>query len=741
MGYVCIKQHDSKDCGAACLAIICRNYNLELPLVRYIELVKTDIHGTNIYGIVDAASKLGMEAVALNGNWDELMEGIHNKEIKFPFIAQIFTGDMREHYVVIHEMKKNSLVVADPAFGIKKISYETFRSIWIGNLITFALTEKFQKRKERNNTMTSFFGIIKEHKKTTAFIIVCSVVISLVSVLGALTFQYMVDLIASGGRGSDAKGILNSINSYIWNYFSENTLQKVLAGITISVIMLYLLEAFLRIVRGYLLSYVSKKLDIGILLKYFNHVALLPMNTLQAIKTGEVLSRFSDAASIREAITKVMFSATMDTLMVIFGGFILSRISIKLFFWILVLSLCYGIIILFFKNPIKKVEQNTMEGNAIVTSYIKEAMDGIETVKLFHNENNVKNQVQQKVNNMIENIFKGNILNNNKNAFVSFTTSVGMVVLFWLGLLEVLDGKMSIGALISFQSLSMYFLNPFSNLVGLQSEIQTAVVASERLGDMMLIGMEDLESGRHIQSLKKDIHLKDISFRYGNRQLVLDNINVSIKYGQKIGIVGESGSGKTSLSKMLMALYSPEKGDIFFGSTNISDISKAFLRSKIAYLQQDLFFFSDTIRNNLKIANENITDEELEQICKKCLVHEFIQTLPYQYDTVLEEGGSNLSGGQKQMLAFARALLKQPDIVILDEVTSNLDSITEKNIEQVINCLRQEGITCILIAHRLKTVKDCDQIYVMDQGRIIEEGNHEELISIKGKYYSLWENL
>jgi len=334
--------------------------------------------------------------------------------------------------------------------------------------------------------------------------------------------------------------------------------------------------------------------------------------------------------------------------------------------------------------------------------------------------------------------YKGNVMDNNRSTISALISSLGTIVLFWIGVLEVARGTLTLGTLITFNALSVYFLNPFVNLIGLQSEIQTALVATERLNDIMGLEQEELSAGLRLPNLKKDITLKNVNFRYGNRHLVLNNISFSIKKGQKIGIVGESGSGKTSLAKLLLALYEPEAGNIFFDNTEMRQLNKEFLRDRISYLPQELFFFADSVMNNLKLGNKEATISEINEVCKKCAIHDYIKSLPSQYDTLLEENGRNLSGGQKQMLAMARALLKKPDILILDEATSNLDSITESIIEKVIFELTKEEITCIIIAHRLRTIVDCDKILVMEKGIIIESGTHKELLDNKNKYYTYW---
>ena len=277
-------------------------------------------------------------------------------------------------------------------------------------------------------------------------------------------------------------------------------------------------------------------------------------------------------------------------------------------------------------------------------------------------------------------------------------------------------------------------------MINLQPTLQSAMVAADRLGEIL-----DLEAEKSVDEDKKinpttlngEITFQNVDFRYGTRQLILNDINMKIGKGEKIALVGESGSGKTTIAKLLMNFYQCEKGEVILNSYNIKDINREALRDKIAYISQDAFFFSGTIKENLEFANPGATYEEIIEICKYAQIHEFINNLPTRYDTMLEENATNISGGQRQRLAIARALLRKPEILIMDEATSNLDSITEKAIERTIEeCTK--NVTAVIIAHRLSTIMRCDRIYVIDKGHVAEYGTHEELMNSRGYYYNLW---
>lgn len=713
MRFYCIRQHDITDCGAACLATVSKQYGLRLSISKIREVAGTDKQGTNVYGMVKAAEELGFSAKGVKGNKEAFFS-----EFPLPAIAHVVVDGSLLHYVVIHKITQKQVVIADPAKGIVKYTPDQFFKIWTGVLILLVPTTKFRKGNENKGVFSRFFSLILPQKRLLLNIFLSSLVITVFGILSSFYFRFIMDDIV------------------------PNSTRKTLITLSIGVIILYVFKAILEAFRNHLMLYLSQKLDIPLILGYYQHVLGLPMNFFGTRKVGEIVSRFMDASKIRDAISSATLSIMIDTIMAIVGGIVLFMQNRLLFGISVVVVALYGVIVFVFNKPVKKVNEQQMEDNAQVTSYLVETLNGIETVKAFHAEEKAQAKTDKLFVKLLKSVFKGGTITNLQQTLTNAISTIGGTVILWVGVVSVLDGDMTIGSLITFNALLAYFLDPVKNLINLQPTMQTAIVAAERLSEILDLELEKTQDeNRKLfpDSLNLPIKIENLDFRYGTRKLVLEDINMTIGAGEKIALVGESGSGKTTLAKLLMNFYNWEKGEIFIGEYNLKDINLETLRDKIAYISQDIFLFSGTIRENLELGNEDATFSDILSVCRQSKADEFINKLPMRYDTMLEENGANLSGGQKQRLAIARALLKKPDILIMDEATSNLDSITEKAIEKTIDNL-SKNITTIIIAHRLSTIMRCDKIYVMEQGRFIEQGTHQDLMDKKGKYYILWKD-
>lgn len=745
-----IKQHDERDCGAACLSMIAAHYGLKHPISKYRELTKTDQNGANLFGLCDAAQKIGFAAEALSGNMDELLNSIEKGEIKFPFIAHIINEDGMQHFVVVFHIRGGSLIVGDPAKGKVKYRFDTFAAAWTGYIVTFDKSEAFKKGNYTKGGFRKFFSLLRGQYAILASVIVLSLIIAAIGIAGAFVFEIIIDDFYVAAETDICEENCEEDHEHTTQQNpaeNESFLDKAIRFLTdnasnfniffMALIGLYLLQAAIQFLRGYLMSLLSKRIDIRLLLPYYAHTIGLPISAIATRNTGEYISRFSDASTIRDAVSGATLTLLLDSVMVIACGVILYLENAILFWISLSVIVLYAIIVLCYRKPIAHINREVMENNARVQSYLKESIDGIETVKANQAEETAIQKNSDKFHRLIQSVFKENVISVSQDSICNLVEAVGTALILWVGFGMVIADKVTIGSLITYYALLAYFTEPIKNLISLQPMMQTAIIAAERLNDILDISVEQQTANSQQHLMWEDISISDMDFRYGNHHLTLENITLQIRKGERIAIVGESGCGKTTLAKLLMRFYSPEKGQITVDGNNISTLPLSDIRSNIAYVDQSTFLFSDTINNNLRLGNPAATDEEITAACKQVNADAFIQALPFGYDTYLDENGKNLSGGQRQRLAIARALLRNPKLLILDEATSNLDTITENAIKDTVFQLNKD-LTCIIIAHRLNTVKNCDRILVMEHGTITEAGTHDELLRKRGTYYELF---
>ncbi len=721
-----VEQHDEKDCGAACLSMISCAYGLKLPLVKCRNILKIDNDGSSLYALIRGASEIGIDAEALEGNYEELCNEIKEKNIRFPFVARIITPELFEHYIVVYGIKNKKVFIADPAKGKMKLPEELFSEIWTGHIVNFVPGKNFKKGNETKGSLSKFFKLISNQKKLIAGIVALSLFISFVSLIGSMVFEYIVNnVVYTDKTPSDG------------SWFLQDMFDN-LGGFCIAVIVLYVFQGIVQVVRGYFLAIMSKNIDQPLTMNFYKHMIHLPVGFFGTRKSGEILSRFSDTSNIREAISGTVLTLIIESMMALLFGIYLCYISVPLFLITLLIMVCYAIIVFCFRKPIKNINQTAMESNAQMTSYLKESIDGIETIKTFGTEKKVYEKTDSLFNKLLRIFVKGSVTYTTKDALVDTVASVGIVILLWVGNNLCSDGIISLGSLVTFYVILNYFIEPLKSLIELQPTIQTAIVAAERLNDVLELPTENSNESTEL-SLKGNIKFDDVTFRYGYRKAIIENLSIDIKEGLKVAIVGESGSGKTTLMNLLMSFYTPENGKITIGDKDISKLNPKDIRKRISYVSQDVFFFSDTVKNNLTMGNDSLTDEEVKKVCALAKADEFIENLPLGYDTLLSENASNLSGGQRQRLSIARALLRNPDILILDEATSNLDTITEQSIKNTIFDITK-GVTTFIIAHRLSTIKNCDLILVMENGKIVESGTHDDLMERGEKYKSYWDS-
>lgn len=746
-----ILQHDERDCGAACLAMIAGHYGYFQSLNAYRELTNTDQDGTSAYEIINAASSIGLAGEALSGNIDELLDSLNKDEFSTPFIAHIVTEDNYSHFVVIASINERKVQIYDPAKGKVNEPLEIFAEKWTGNIITFIKADNFKKKKSESEGILSFFPILKGQIRRVIGIIILSFIISGVGIAGAFAFQIIIDhsseMIVSEEDHEHHEHEIEFLTDSEWlnstlekasNYFEHLTVDGV-SMIFTWLIILYAISAIIQYFRGRLIISMSRQIDLNISLPYFNKITEMPMSSIIKRRTGDYLSRYSDITAIREAISTAVITMILDMVMAIGCGLILYFQNSRLFLIAGVIILVYSAVVIFNRNRIKDSNRRFMEKNAYVHSYMKECIDGMETIKSVGAENQVKESMKGKFKGYIDAAVRKSRIAITQDALVTGIETIGIAFILWQGFTMVIQEQMTLGALITFYALLGYLISPVKNLIELQPALQSGNVAAERLNDVIGMSSEKTE-GKDIEKLNTVCNWKvsNLNFRYGLKDCMIKNASFSFKKGELVALVGESGSGKTTMAKLFVRFFESESGQILADEIDLREYSVQSLRKSVAYVNNDAMLFSGTLYDNLKLGNSDCTDEEIHRACVITGILDVSDDISDVRQVIIEEGGTNLSSGQRQRAAVARALLKRPSLIILDEATSNLDIKAESEMLRAIKS-EMKDVTILMISHRIASVKKFDRIVVMKAGSVVGEGTHDELRDSCIDYRSLME--
>jgi len=712
--YKYVSQIDMRDCGVAALASVAKHYGSHFSLAHLRELAKTSKEGTTALGIVEAAKKIGFETRAIQAN----MELFEMPDIPYPCIVHVNKQGKLQHYYVVYKVKKDSLIIGDPdpSVGVIKMAKADFAKEWTGVAIFLAPAPTYKPHKDKKNGLSSFLPIIFKQKALLTYIVLASLLVTIINIVGSYYLQGILD-------------------EYI-----PNQLQSTLSIVSISLVVTYIMQQIMNFSQQYLLVVLSQRLTIDVILSYIRHIFELPMSFFATRRTGEVISRFTDANSIIDALASTILSIFLDVSILIIVGSVLILQNAKLFFLTLVALPIYAIIIFAFMKPFERMNHDVMQANSMVSSAIIEDINGIETIKSLTSEETRYRNIDSEFVGYLDKSFTLSKYEAIQTSLKQGAQLILNVAILWYGSHLVMTGKISVGQLITYNTLLSYFTNPMENIINLQTKLQSAKVANNRLNEVYLVSSEfdNKEVFNNKDFLKGDLVFDDVSYKYGFGCDTLSHINLSITEGEKVSLVGISGSGKTTLAKMMVNFYSPNQGNITLGGYDYKTIDKKILRQHINYLPQQSYVFSGSILENLTLgASDNITQEDIIKACEIAEIRSDIEAMPMAYHTELSDG-AGLSGGQKQRLAIARALLTKAPVLILDEATSGLDVLTEKRV--IHNLLSLSDKTIIFVAHRLSIAEQSDRVLVLDKGKIVEEGHHKQLMKNQGFYAQLFQH-
>ncbi len=707
-----VPQIDARDCGVAALASIAKFYGSDFSLAHLRELAKTNKEGTTALGIVKAANEMGFETRPVQA--DKTLFDM--SDVPYPFIVHVNKEGKLQHYYVVYQTKKDYLIVGDPDPSVKitKMSKERFFSEWTGVAIFLAPKPSYQPHKDKKNGLLSFLPLIFKQKSLIAYIVLSSLLVTIINIGGSYYLQGILD-------------------EYI-----PNQMKSTLGIISIGLIITYILQQAMSFSRDYLLTVLSQRLSIDVILSYIRHIFELPMSFFTTRRTGEIISRFTDANSIIDALASTILSLFLDvSILILVGGVLLAQ-NPNLFLLSLISVPIYMFIIFSFMKPFEKMNHDVMQSNSMVSSAIIEDINGIETIKSLTSEENRYQNIDSEFVDYLEKSFKLTKYSILQTNLKQGTKLVLNILILWFGAQLVMSSKISIGQLITFNTLLSYFTTPMENIINLQTKLQSAKVANNRLNEVYLVESEFQvqESSVHSHFLMGDIEFDDLSYKYGFGRDTLTDINLTIKQGDKVSLVGVSGSGKTTLAKMIVNFFEPYKGHISINHQNIKNIDKKVLRRHINYLPQQAYIFNGSILENLTLGGNNmISQEDILKACELAEIRQDIERMPMGYQTQLSDG-AGLSGGQKQRIALARALLTKAPVLILDEATSGLDVLTEKKV--IDNLMSLTDKTILFVAHLLSIAERTNRVIVLDQGKIIEVASHQELMQAQGFYHHLF---
>lgn len=714
MRYTFVKQFDSTDCAAACLAMVCLHYKKETSISKLRDMMGTDLKGTNLIGLTKCADELGFVSQAVRVDKEGFMS-----DFTLPCIANVITKEGLTHFVVIFKISKNHVVIGDPSKDLTRMTIDEFYKGFRGVLLLLSPNQEFVTGKERGKSVFQrYMQLLLPQKKLFIYGIITSVLLTILGIASSLFNSIIYDEILPY-RQVDAL----------------NMLLFIFAGIAIT-------QAVLSFVRQWMMIYLSVKIDIPLMLGYFKHIYHLPMRFFSARKTGDITTRFSDAFTIKNVFTNIALTLVIDIGMALITGIILFRMNVSLFGIIVFMTIISILLVFVFKEPYKKINEEQMQQASALNSQIIEGLRAVETIKGNANEDTELENIEREYIKSLRVGIKESKLSITQGTISSLVSTAGNLFLTYSGITQVINGELTLGAMMAFITLAGYFMDPIGRLVSLQLSIQEANISMKRIAEILDYEQEQDEntekSYQRMSSAEGDIVFKNVTFRYGNRKPVLKNVSFSIPCGKKVALVGSSGSGKSTIAKLLLKYYDPEEGEITIDGIDIQEYTNESLRQAISYVPQNIELFSKSIYDNIRVSRMTATLDEVKEAAKAADAHNFIRKLPMQYFTFLEEAGNGLSGGEKQRIALARAFLKKNEFYILDESTSNLDFATENIIfDMIYNKFRHKSM--LIIAHRLATVKNCDLIIVLDNGEIVEQGSHEELLEKQGRYHRLWE--
>lgn len=678
MSYKYERQHGIKDCGVTCLYNIIKYYNGNISMSKLRRLTKTNENGTNVYNIVNASNSLGLKAEAYKCEFNDL------SNVKLPIIVHIKLDNKYDHFVILEKINNEKIIVQDPIRG--KVVYDdiSFKKEWTGSIITFDKMNNLVKEKQ-NGAFINLKSYIFLYKKILLFFLVLTILASLFSLLNSFYLS----------------SLYNQKNNYH------------------IVLFLFLLFSVFKIITDYIRNSIvfdfDNNFDSKLTNNIYKKILSLPLKYHHSRPVGDIMSRVNDLSSIKEFINFVSFSLITDFLFVIIIFIIIFFINKLLFLLLIIFALTYMFVYLLFRDRIYSMSLILKEKNSEVNSYLIESILGIDTIKNFNIEKERKLRFKSKYNNLLKLNVKYNKFILSIELFQNFIMTISNVFILFVGIKLVNKGLLLFSNLIIINSLLIYFFISLKNIIYFDRILIDSKNSYNRLED--LLDEEEDNNNKSNFNFNNNIEFKNVAYSYDSYN-IFENLSFNIDKGDFVFVKGDSGVGKSTLFKILTKQINDYNGKVIIDNTNIKNLSLNDIRNNICFVSQNEIIFTDTILNNITLFKE-VTKKELEKVIRITGIDKFLKEKNISINFLLEENGHNISGGERQRILLARALLQKKKILILDETTNGIDVLSEENIIRKVK--EEYDVTLILISHRYDNLKLFNKVFEIKGGTKCEK--------------------
>lgn len=679
-----VLQEGNKDCGVCCLLSIIRYYNGNISLNKLMEMTKTTKNGTTFYNLSEAASKIGMASKAY------YVDDFNNISVySCPFISQVIRNGYT-HFVVVYKISKDKLLIMDPALGSLYMSREKFLNIWTSYIMMFEKVKILPNYKDEKYINKLLYGLILNNKKIIVNCLLLTLMFCFLTIGYSVYLKVMIDK------------VLNQ-DKYL------------LIVISLIFFIVILFRSLTNLFRNQMLSYFNMKVDISLFLNSFKRILLLPYNYYKNKTTGEIISRVNDLSYIKQIISQLLTTVFLDIVLLLFSLVCLYFINSKMFVISFFIAILYVIIIFIYPRFIKTKIYESQAEVAKVNSYLVESISGLETIKGLRCEKMVNDRLESYYTKAQATIFDYNIISNGVLYLKDLIFYVGVLLINYVGCVDVMNGNFTVGSLLTFNTILGYFLNPLQNFIDLADDYVYVKGVFKRANGLYEVKLDDLESKNGLR-VEGDIIFNNLNFSFNGKDQILKNIKIEFKAKEKILLLGNSGSGKSTLLKIMYKYYDVSRGMVLVNGIDINDFSISDIRDDIIYVSQNETLYTGSIKDNI-LLNRDIDYKDFLDMCCYLEVDNIIKDNLLGYDFLLEENGANISGGERQRIILARALFKKGNIILIDEGLSQMDIDLERRVlKRIFSIFKDKMI--IVVSHRFNNMDLYDKVFKLKDGMV-----------------------